>query len=122
MIEDNTKWYLGTLGFNSNYKLAKYTDLNMSRYTTSIDAKVGLLRYGELMSGQFDKNNNNISYWILTSGDLSNIYCINNYDVAALISPSNFSFGVKPALNLKSNVVITGGDGTKENPFTLSVQ
>ena len=121
MIEDNTKWYLGTLGFNSNYKLAKYTDLNMSRYTTSIDAKVGLLRYGELMSGQFDKNNNNISYWILTSGDLSNIYCINNYDVAALISPSNFSFGVKPALNLKSNVVITGGDGTKENPFTLKL-
>ena len=24
-------------------------------------------------------------------------------------------------LNLKSNVVITGGDGTKENPFTLVI-
>ena len=24
--------------------------------------------------------------------------------------------------NLKENVIITGGDGTKENPFTLSVQ
>ena len=30
--------------------------------------------------------------------------------------------GVRPSLNIKSNVVITGGDGTKENPFTLSVQ
>ena len=122
MIEDNTTWYLGTVGGGTSYKLAKYTDETGNTLTLSTTtSKVGLLRLGELMSGQFDKNNNNISYWILTSGDLSNIYCINNYDVAALISPSNFSFGVKPALNLKSNVVITGGDGTKENPFTLKL-
>ena len=30
-------------------------------------------------------------------------------------------FAIKPALNLKSNVIITSGDGTKENPFELKL-
>ena len=30
--------------------------------------------------------------------------------------------GIKPALNLKSNVIITGGDGTINNPFTLGLE
>ena len=122
MIEESSTWYLGKVEKNENYKLAKYIDTSMSEYVKNINAKVGLLRYGELMAGHFDKNSNNLTYWILTSGDLYNIYSINNYGVAALISPSNFSYGIKASLNLKQNVVITGGDGTKNNPFTLSVQ
>ena len=30
MIEENTTWYLGTVGSGTSYKLAKYTDTNMS--------------------------------------------------------------------------------------------
>ena len=48
MIEDSTTWYLGTVGSGASYKLAKYTDTNMSSITgTTTNAKVGLLRYGE---------------------------------------------------------------------------
>ena len=36
----------------------------------------------------------------------------------ALFSNAN---GIKPALNLKQNVIITSGDGTKNNPFTLDL-
>ena len=121
MIEESSTWYLGKVEKNENYKLAKYIDTSMSEYVKNINAKVGLLRYGELMAGHFDKNSNNLTYWILTSGDLYNIYSINNYGVAALISPSNFSYGIKASLNLKQNVVITGGDGTKNNPFTVTL-
>ncbi len=54
MIEDNTTWYLGTVGFGTNYKLAKYQDATgNSLTTTTAIAKVGLLRLGELMAGQF---------------------------------------------------------------------
>ena len=35
---------------------------------------------------------------------------------------STTSYGVKPAMNLKASVIITSGDGTKNNPFELSVQ
>ena len=46
MIEDNTTWYLGTVGNGTSYKLAKYTDTSMSEYVTSTKARVGLLRLG----------------------------------------------------------------------------
>ena len=73
MIEDNTTWYLGTVGSGTSYKLAKYTDTNMSGYAKSTNAKVGLLRLGELMSGQFDRYGNNTSYWTLTPYSSSSV-------------------------------------------------
>ena len=80
MIEDNTTWYLGTVGSGVNYKLAKYQDTTGSNLTTSTTtAKIGLLRYGELMSGQFDKYGNNINYWILTPYSASSVRNVNSY-------------------------------------------
>ena len=76
MIEDNTIWYLGTVGGGESYKLAKYRDTNMSGYATTTDAKVGLLRYGELMSGQFKDytvGSNPSNYWLLTKYNELNI-------------------------------------------------
>ena len=120
MIEDNSTWYLGAVGNGTSYKLAKYTDINMSGYATSTDAKVGLLRYGELMSGQFNIYNNNIKYWTLTQSAPSYINYV-NHDSYILTYFQSVAIGVKPALNLKSNVIITSGDGTKNNPFNIEL-
>ena len=54
MVEESTTWYLGAVSYGQSYKLAKYKDTNMSGYASSIAAKVGLLRLGELMQGQFN--------------------------------------------------------------------
>ena len=129
MIEENITWYLGTVGSGESYKLAKYADTNMSDLTSvTTNAKVGLLRYGELMAGQFAKYFENESntgltttYWTLTPSTSSYIRPIYGHTLSINIGTS-VSSGVKPALNLKSNVIITGGDGTKEHPFELSVQ
>ena len=118
MIEDETTWYLGTVGYGVNYKLAKYQDATSSNLTTSTTtAKVGLLRMGELMSGA--KSGFNKDYWILTPYDDSNLNRI-TYGTAQK-SSSTESYNIQPAMNLKSNVVITGGKGTKEEPFTLKL-
>ena len=37
------------------------------------------------------------------------------------VKPNDAGNTVKPTFNLKSNVVITGGDGTKNNPFTVKL-
>ncbi len=122
MIEDNTTWYLGTVGNEKSYRLAKYIDINMSNYAISTEAKVGLLRFGELMSGQFTsgENRTRTHYWTLTPADNSLIRVIvsssSGYNYGALDKR-----GIKPALNLKSNVIITSGDGTKENPFKIEL-
>ena len=121
MIEDNTTWYLGTVAYGASYKLAKYTDTNMSGYVTSTNAKVGLLRLGELMSGQFDRYGNNTYYWTLTPYSTSSVRCVNDDGRANGNSPS-YAYGVRPSINLKSNVQITSGTGTKEQPFELALQ
>ncbi len=121
MIEDSTTWYLGTVGKGASYKLAKYTDVTGNTLTSSTTtAKVGLLRFGELMSSQFDRYGNNKYYWTLTPFSSSIVRHVDFYGSASNYSPSRYSAGVRPSVNLKSNVVITGGDGTKNNPFELS--
>ena len=122
MINDNTIWYIGTVGSGVNYKLAKYKDTIVDTTTVSTEAKVGLLRYGELMSGQFQRSSNNITYWTITPYDSSVIWRIRYPGNSGTDHPSRNSYGIKPALNLKSNVIITDGDGTKENPFEIALQ
>ncbi len=122
MIEDNTIWYLGTVGFADNYKLAKYQDATGSNLTTSTTtAQIGLLRVGELMAGQFDKNGNNTTYWILTLYySPLDVRCVTYNGDGGSVSPS-ISKGSRPSMNLKSNVIITGGKGTKEEPFSIKL-
>ena len=120
-IENSTTWYLGNVDGGESYKLAKYTDINMADYTTSTETKVGLLRMGELMSGQFNYYYNGVRYWLLTSYNNEYVRTIFYAGNGADNSVTD-SYGIKPSLNLKSNVIITGGDGTKENPFTLVLQ
>ena len=121
-IEDNTTWYLGIVTWEDNYKLAKYQDATGSNITTSTTtAKIGLLRVGELMAGQFDNFGNNAIYWTLTRVSLSGVrqvvtnlgYGYGNY------SPTD-SYGSRPSMNLKSTVKIVSGTGTKSNPFVIS--
>ena len=121
MIEDNTIWYLGTVA-DTSYKLAKYQDATSSSLTqVTTTAKIGLLRLGELMVGQFDKySNNTTDYWTLTPYSTSNTYYVGNIGIASA-SRLTASYGLRPSMNLKSTVKIVSGKGTKSDPFQLSV-
>ncbi len=122
MIEPSTTWYLGTVGDGTSYKLAKYADINMSSTTSSTtEARVGLLRLGELMSGQFDRYGNNTTYWTLTPYSTSYVRSVYSNGDTSNYSPSS-TYGTRPSMNLKSSVIITGGSGTKSDPFTLSLE
>ena len=130
MIEDNTTWYLGTVPEGENYKLAKYVDTSMSEYATSTKSNIGMLRLGELMAGQSeryavkggsDRTGLTTTYWLLTPFSSEEVRYLGYYG-DSLQRPFSVFLSVKPALNLKSNVVITSGDGTKENPFEIALQ
>ena len=121
MIEDNTIWYLGTVG-DPSYKLAKYQDATSNSLTTATTtAKIGLLRLGELMAGQFDKTGNNTYYWTLTPYNTSYVrYVDNSGGSSANGNGPSDSNGSRPSMNLKSTVKIVSGTGTKSSPFVLS--
>ena len=124
MIEDSTTWYLGTVGSGSSYsyKNAKYTDASGTAITSNVaEVKVGLLRFGELMSGQFDRHGNNTYYWTLTPYSSSNVRYVGSYGSTSRSSPSGSSNGVRPSVNLKSSVRIVDGDGTLNSPFEIQL-
>ena len=99
MIEDNTTWYLG-IGSGS-YRLAKYTDINMSSLTSNkTEAKVGMLRIGELLAGQFNNYVNSSTYWTLTPANSSSMLNINNDGNSYGYSISSGLY-VHPSLNSK---------------------
>ena len=129
MIEESTTWYLGTVS-GTSYKLAKYTNTTDNVLTSSIaTAKVGLLRFGELMAGQFERytvkggsSSTGLTayYWTLTPYNSSYVYFVSDYGDTGFNSPSN-SRGVCPSMNLKSNVQIISGTGTESDPFVLTM-
>ena len=119
MIEQNTVWYLN---FSLDYRLTKYVDSNMTSFISNTTiVPVGLLRYGELMAGQFDRYENNANYFLLSpEGQLREkaVYArgeINSVDI-------RYPASIKPSFNLKSNVIITGGTGTKQDPFEIALE
>ena len=119
MINDGTTWYLGMVSDGVNYKLAKYTtDMGTTLTSSRTTAKVGLLRLGELMSGQSNASGSNTSYWTITPYSSSYLRVIYGGGDSGGTTPTG-SRGIRPAFNLKSGVYITGGGGTKENPFTI---
>ena len=127
MIEDSTDWYIGTVksenaaGEQGFYRLAKYIDATSNTLTTSVKAKVGLLRTGELLSSQFDDKSNNRTYWLLTPVNAEKIAM--SYETSYYIYPGEPTSrsAIRPAMNLKANVIITGGDGTKNSPFKIKL-
>ena len=122
MIEDATTWYLGNVGSGVSYKLAKYTNTTDNILTSSTTtAKVGLLRLGELMAGQFDRNGNNTYYWTITPCSASGVWSVHTYGNALNIRNSSVARGVRPSINLKSNVQIVNGDGTLNSPFEIQL-
>ena len=121
MIEDNTTWYLGTVGDGISYKLAKYTNTTDNILTSSTTtAKVGLLREGELMAGQFDRVGNTSDYWLLTPSSSTYARYV-GYSGYLWENNSGSSYGIRTSLNLKSKVIITSGEGTRYNPFILGL-
>ena len=125
MIADNTTWYFGTIARGINYKLAKYADTDMSsKVDKQAVAKVGLLRIGELMAGQeiveeIGLPYLTIDYWVLNPYSLGTVRYVDSSSYSADIAPANTK-AVKPAFNIKDDVIIKEGRGTKNDPFILA--
>ena len=60
------------------------------------------------------------TYWTLTPYSLSYVWSVNSLCLAERRSPS-YTDGVRPSINLKSNVQIVNGDGTLNSPFELQL-
>ena len=89
---------------------------------TSSDDYVGLLRVGEMFASQTrDYTYSSAKFiWLVTPYNSSIVRRVSNSGYLPHSNPSGNSYGARPSVNLKSNIKITGGNGTKENPFEIS--
>ena len=127
---DKGTYYIKAWSSDSSYKNS-LCNINNTTETTKSCTKtasiwntgyVGLPRYGEMFASQQGNGYNNSSnIWLITPYDSSRVWVINYRSIANLINPSN-TYAARPSIYFKSNVVITGGTGTKTDPFTIALK
>jgi len=123
-------YYLGEYGVSVSYKnticktsntTEKVLDCEKIDDTSKLyTGYVGLLRVGEMFSSQLGSGYNNSStMWLITP--FSSSVRIVNYggSLGHSYNPSSDTYAVRPTINLKSTIVIKGGDGTLEHPFEI---
>ena len=131
-------YYLGLYPSNKNYKattckdttLDSVTTKNCTKYTSSdadktFTGKVGLPRVGEMFSSQLGSGKSSSSYiWIITPRSTSLVRNVGSSGYLSHDLPSREAFGVRPSINLKSGIKITGGTGyvggDTNSPFEIS--
>jgi len=123
IIESN--WYQSSgFGYGTRYP-------NMLDDTISpIKAKVGLIRVGEMMSGQsvsiLTKNyterssySNALYYWTMNKyTSTSSAWCVYNIGYAYIRGVAN-TYGVRPVIVVSTDTMITSGNGTLQSPYIV---
>ena len=93
--------------------------------TTTVTDAVGLLNMYEYQSSYHGTNfsngylNNGLYWWTLTPYSSSRVRSVTDDGSETDYNPSNAN-GVRPSINLKSNIKIVDGDGTVDNPYRLN--
>ncbi len=142
MIETTT-WKVGGMTYNTTYTVKQYyvRELGSSSSNTTYSAKIGLMyvtdygyastptnwsmslyNYGltaNILNNWLYFGNNE---WTITryTNNLDSVFRITNLGIVGTIT-LEYSWNVRPTFYLKSNVVITSGDGTSTNPYRLAL-
>ena len=74
-----------------------------------------------LASRSVESNSNYVYFHIRYAYDSGSLYSSNLCDVHSNSSTYSYSntYGLRPIFHLKSNIKITGGSGTEEDPYEL---
>ena len=126
MIVEST-YYIGTVSDGTSYKNAvcatasnTVTTRDCTKTTSVWIGKVGLPRYGEMFASQQGSGwSLSSNMWLMNPKSTSRVWLVDSFGYGNSLGPSATSGG-RPSINLKSNIKITGGKGTKYNPFEIS--
>ena len=132
MLDQGT-YYLGEYGGStSSYKKTLCDATNDANYesetkdcdkiTNTYAGYAGLPRVGEMFSSQLKGTLSSYQYmWLITPYSSSRVRDVGTNGVLDSYGPSSATFAVRPTVNLKSNVIITSGDGTEQDPFEIAL-
>ena len=126
---DEGAYYIKQVSTGTSYKNSlcntnntNETTKTCTKTTTIWTGLVGIPRYGEMFASQQGSGYNSSSnICLITPYSSSNVRSVNRYGISGNYNPSD-SNAARPSINLKSNIVITGGSGTKSDPFTITLK
>ena len=127
MIAETT-YYIGTTTGGTGYKASicatasnTVTTKDCEKTASTWVGLVGLLRYGEMFASQQGSSSSSSSsyMWLMNPSSDSLVWHVHFSGNGGNHGPTYTGRG-RPSLNLKSSIKITGGNGTKENPFEIS--
>ena len=127
MIVEST-YYIGTNTGSTGYKASicatasnTVTTKDCEKTTSTWVGLVGLPRYGEMFASQQGSGySSSDTMWLMNPYDTSAVWLVNYFGIGISYNLP-YATGGRPSINLKSNIKITGGKGTKENPFEISL-
>ena len=122
----NYTWYQNNFAFGYDYEVS-LKELNADK---SIDATVGVISVGEMLSSQsssiltkgytLEKNYNNATtYWIMTSYANASIGWYGSKLGHVYYNDVSNLLGLRPVIVINSNVTIISGNGTWSNPYQI---
>ena len=123
LVSDYT-WYQNNFDYGQSYTIS----LNEENPTRSVNATVGLIRVGEMLSGQsssiltkgyttISSYNNACGYWTMTPNSYK-VWAVFYSGEADISSVSNAG-GLRAVIVVNSDVTITGGNGIWSNPYQI---
>ncbi len=120
-------YYLGQVITGTSYKNSICSENNTSETTKNCEKTtntwtglVGLPRVGEMFSAQLGEGYSTSSnIWLITPNG-SIVRFVDNSDGLTSNSLSSL-YGVRPSINLKSEVKISGGSGTERSPYEVKI-
>ena len=124
MMVEST-YYIGTSGYNYKASICATSSNNVTtkdctKTTSTWIGLVGLPGYGEMFASQQGSGYSSSSWiWLMNPNSTSSVWFVDNGGYGGNNSPT-LTNGGRPSINLKSNIKITGGNGTKDNPFEIS--
>ena len=87
---------------------------------TGISAKVGLIRIGEMLSGQSSTISSKKTYWTMNQNIFSTSYAwfVNNAG-GSHSGDVTYTQGVRPVIKVDTTLTISKGNGTPSNPYEI---
>lgn len=103
----------------NNFDLGSPYTTSLTNNNDNIIRKVGLIRIGEMLSGQSSSIIEKQTYWTMTQYKYD-WAIISIYDIGkAYFENVVNTFGVRPVIYVSNNTIINSGNGTQNNPYQI---
>ncbi|MEG2322471.1 MAG: hypothetical protein RSB71_03220 [Bacilli bacterium] len=111
IVESN--WYQKPFDYGNSYTVS------LDETGTPVTSKVGLIRVGEMLSGQSATISSKQHYWTLTPHTHASNAWIVYFDGHSGNNAVTDTNGLRPVINVNSTLTITTGKGTPNSPYEI---